>query len=56
MSRFFTNFSDINLTLIGLFIFISLFIIFVGKTFLKSQKAIYNHLEKLPLHDDSEKN
>ncbi|MCX7674593.1 MAG: cbb3-type cytochrome c oxidase subunit 3 [Bdellovibrionaceae bacterium] len=53
MSRFLSNYSDVPLTLVGFVIFFLLFVLLVGSTFLKSQKALYKHLERLPLDEDS---
>jgi hypothetical protein len=51
VSRFLSNYTDIQWTLVGFIIFIVLFILFVGSTFLKSQILIHRHLERLPLED-----
>lgn len=51
MSRFLSNYTDIHWTLIGFIIFIVLFLLLVGSTFLKSQIKIHRHLERLPLED-----
>jgi cbb3-type cytochrome oxidase subunit 3 len=53
VSRFLSNYSDVPLTLVGFVIFFLLFVLLVGSTFLKSQKALYKHLERLPLDEDS---
>lgn len=42
-------FSDTHWTLVGLVIFVTLFVLFVGSTYLKSQVRIHAHLAKLPL-------
>lgn len=39
--------------LVGFLIFFGLFVIFIGTTFLKSQKEIHSYLEKLPLEKDT---
>lgn len=38
--------------MLGFLIFVLLFIVLVGMTFLKSQKAIYDQVQYLPLSDD----
>lgn len=53
MSRFLSNYTDIEWTLVGFIIFIALFVLFVASTFLKSQILIHRHLERLPLEENS---
>lgn len=55
MSRFLTNYTDIQWTLVGFIIFIVLFILLVGSTYLKSQIRIHRHLERLPLEEGAGK-
>jgi len=55
VSRFLTNYSDIEWTLVGFVIFIVLFTAFVGSTFLKSQIKIHKYLERLPLEEPEHK-
>lgn len=55
MSRFLSSYTDIHWTLIGFVIFIVLFVLLVGSTFLKSQIRIHRHLERLPLEDQPPK-
>jgi hypothetical protein len=53
VSRFLSNYTDIEWTLVGFLIFITLFILFVTSTYLKSQILIHRYLERLPLEDSS---
>ncbi|MGE3759238.1 MAG: hypothetical protein AB7H97_15850 [Pseudobdellovibrionaceae bacterium] len=53
MSQFLKIFPEVHWTLIGFFIFFSLFLCFIANTFTKTQRKIYEHLEKLPLEKDS---
>lgn len=51
MSEYMTGFTDTGWTVAGFFIFFILFLIFVGSTFLPSQKKIHDDLSQLPLQD-----
>lgn len=53
MSEYMTGFTDTGWTVAGFFIFFILFLIFVGTTFLPSQKKIHEDLSQLPLQENN---
>jgi len=46
------NYSDVGLTISGLFIFISVFTGAVLLTFSRSRREYYQHIERLPLSNE----